>query len=203
MKQVEQYCVYGFNDFKLKISGSCSRDREKISYLRQKSPAARIRLDANNLWERPDEVRNYLKNLNQSLFALEEPLQAMDYKGIRELADSEKVILDESFLKAGDFSQLRGLDERVLINLRISKMGGLLRSIEVAEDALSLGFKLIVGAHVGESSLLSRAAIAISNHYEDIIEAREGAFGKLLLSEDIVDKPIQFGAGGRLETGSL
>ena len=62
---------------------------------------------------------------------------------------------------------------------------------------------MIVGAHVGETSLLTRAALSVANAYRDILVAQEGAFGTHLLEHDVVDPPLMFGAGGVLDAAQL
>ena len=62
---------------------------------------------------------------------------------------------------------------------------------------------LIIGAQVGETSILSRAALLIANHYRNIIIAQEGAFGAYLLEKDISENPIVFGKDGILESSLI
>jgi len=45
---------------------------------------------------------------------------------------------------------------------------------------------VIVGAHVGETSLLTRAALTVANSARDLLVAQEGAFGTHLLARDVV-----------------
>ncbi|MGH6611049.1 MAG: hypothetical protein ACRECQ_12415, partial [Burkholderiaceae bacterium] len=63
--------------------------------------------------------------------------------------------------------------------------------------------RLIVGAHVGETSVLTRAALTVANCSRDILLAQEGAFGTHLLAHDVVDEPIMFGAGGVLDAATI
>jgi hypothetical protein len=37
----------------------------------------------------------------------------------------------------------------------------------------------------------------------NLLVAQEGAFGTLLLASDVVERPIMFGAGGRLDVEAL
>ena len=91
---------------------------------------------------------------------------------------------------------------RWLINLRVSKMGGLLRSLQIVEGARAAGIGLIVGAQVGETSLLTRAALTVAHAGRDTLVAQEGAFGTFLLSEDVCNPPLMFGAGGAVDMSS-
>jgi L-alanine-DL-glutamate epimerase-like enolase superfamily enzyme len=113
-----------------------------------------------------------------------------------------KVILDESFLRVSQIDQLAGDPGAWIINLRVSKMGGLLRSLAVAAAARDARIRLVVGAQVGETSLLTRAALTVAHASRDILAAQEGAFGTLLLDRDICDPPLMFGAAGVLDVST-
>src|SRR5690606_38694816 len=79
---------------------------------------------------------------------------------------------------------------------RFSKMGGLLRSLAIAEECRKHSIKFIIGAQVGETSILTRAAISLANVYRDSLIAQERAYGIHLLEHDITDNPIMFGKNG-------
>ena len=198
-----QYRRQGFTDFKVKLSGSLDRDCEKIALLRQ-WPDIRVRVDANNLWRTADEAIAFLEALDYPLFGVEEPIAPGQYAELARIAARLgcKVILDESFLRASQMGELAADADAWIINLRVSKMGGLLRSLDVARAARKANVGLIVGAQVGETSLLTRAALAVAHASRDILVAQEGAFGTLLLERDVCDPPLMFGAGGVLDVAA-
>lgn len=192
--QLRAYMDLGFLDYKLKISGDSELDRLNILSIQESMPLARIRVDANNLWVNACEAITYLKSLNYNIWAVEEPLKVDDYVGLAEIAEELgcKIILDECFLRIDQLQRLIDNPERWIPNIRVSKMGGILRSLEIAEECRRLGLKFILGAQVGETSILTRSALTIANSYRDILLAQEGAFGTYLLSKDIVKSPIMF-----------
>ena len=203
-QQAEQYWSMGFRDFKVKVSGDAEKDRRKLALLTCHGDAdLRIRLDANNLWRDAADAIGYLKSLDAHVFAVEEPLQSGDLNGFRQVARecAVKVILDESLVRA---RQLKALDdpECWIVNLRVSKMGGIIRSLEVAQEATRRGVGLIVGAQVGETSILTCAALAVMNEHRQSLVAAEGAFGTLLLEQDLTDPCLMFGRQGRLASGA-
>ena len=203
--QVQRYSKIGFTDFKIKLSGEFQLDKDNISQLNTTITNSRIRLDANNLWMDWSSAADYIKRLKFDFLGVEEPLAHGDFKGMKKFSGSTNIpiILDESFLRYEHFSQIESSPKNWLINLRISKMGGILRSIEIANQAENLGLPLIIGAQVGETSILSRAALSIANHYRDLVAGQEGAFGTYLLEKDITEDPIMFGKGGVLESSSI
>lgn len=200
-----QYKAMGFSDFKLKLSGELEHDKKKCDVLVNQVSNVRIRLDANNLWKSPDEVIDYIQALEQNIFALEEPLKANDYDGLTQIAEklNIKIILDESFIKYQQFEYLINNPSVWIINIRISKMGGLLRSITIAEQAQKFGIGCIVGAQVGETSLLTRAALTLVNSFRDNVLVQEGACGTYLLEHDLFNPVLMFGAGGKIKQEHL
>ena len=204
-QQVDQYTTMAFGDYKVKISGDLEKDKEKLHYLVGAKADARIRLDANNLWQQAPDAIAYLNSLDAELFAIEEPLAANDYDGLREVARAvkTKIILDESFLREEQFALIKDDPANWIINLRVSKMGGLLRSLKIALMARSYGIGIIIGAQVGETSLLTRSALTVANANRDILIAQEGAYGTILLEKDICQPPLMFGKGGRIAQDQL
>jgi L-alanine-DL-glutamate epimerase-like enolase superfamily enzyme len=201
---VGRYRGFGFTDFKVKLSGSLDRDRQKADVLRQLT-GVRVRVDANNLWKTADEAIRFLEALAYPFFAVEEPIGPGEYSGLRRTGErlACKVILDESLQQASQFEHLAADPDRWLVNLRVSKMGGLLRSLAVVSAARAARIGLIVGAQVGETSLLTRAALSVAMASRDVLVAQEGAFGTLLLERDVCDPPLMFGVGGALDVASF
>ncbi|MYH95673.1 MAG: hypothetical protein F4129_04090 [Acidimicrobiia bacterium] len=199
--QHSRYRVRGFQDFKVKLSGDVRRDRRRLGFFSSRaSHRLRLRVDANNLWKSPDECQAHLNSMPVTPFAIEEPLRSGDLEGCRQIADALaiKVVLDESLVRA---RQLESLDdpERWIINLRVSKMGGVIRSLEVAREAVRRDVGVIVGCHVGETGILSRAALTLMQAVGDRLVAAEGAFGTQLLRRDLTLPSLRFDWSGRLE----
>jgi L-Ala-D/L-Glu epimerase len=201
--KLARYVSLGFRDFKIKLCGERDRDLAKVrALLRAGVAPTAVRADANNLWHDADSAIRYLSALEYPFFAVEEPIRAGDFAGMRRLAFAldTKIILDESLLNVDQLQHVDGSDIHWIANLRVSKMGGLLRCLEFIAAARARGLSVIIGAHVGESSLLTRAAMTVAMQAADMLIGQEGAFGTHLLSSDIVAEPIMFGQGGRLDT---
>ena len=108
----------------------------------------------------------------------------------------------------GDDGRLRGDDGanvsgKWIANVRVSKMGGVRRSLEVVEKAAELGIGVIVGAQVGETSILTRAGLSVMQAAGSALAASEGAFGTHLLREDLTSESLTFGDGGLLAPGAV
>lgn len=204
--ELARYIQAGFRDFKIKLSGDLERDRGKVASLRAGGiDAGRVRADANNLWQDVDAAGAHLRALDYGFTALEEPLRADDLAGMAQLAGQLRcaIILDESALRIAQLAALGAWPVPWMVNLRISKMGGLLRALAFADAARAAGLRIVIGAHVGETSVLTRAALCVAHVSRDILFAQEGAFGTHLLARDVIEPPIMFGAGGVLHCRDL
>ncbi|MEP6592070.1 MAG: enolase C-terminal domain-like protein [Acidobacteriota bacterium] len=202
----DRYRDFGFSDFKLKLSGDLERDRAKMAVMRDiDTGAVRVRVDANNLWSDADEAIRFLRSLDYPFFAIEEPLEPNQYSQLARMSDALgcPIILDESLLRVEQLAALPDPPARWLINVRVSKMGGLLRSLVVVESARLSAFGIIAGAQVGETSLLTRATLTVAHAAGEALVAQEGAFGTRLLARDVCDPPLMFGQGGVLKTATF
>ena len=204
-QQSRRYLAEGFRDFKVKVSGKLRRDRRKMAALDSRQPgrshaALRVRIDANNLWRSADTCIEHVRGLDRPVFAVEEPLQADDIDGFREVAIEcgTRIVLDESMLRLDQLDAVAGEPDTWIANVRVSKMGGVIRSLDVAARATDLGIGVIVGCQVGETSILTRAALTVMQSVEPDLVASEGAFGTHLLQGDLTTPSIMFGRGGAL-----
>lgn len=196
--QWARYRAAGFRDVKLKISGDLERDAPKLAALI--AAGVRVRVDANNLWQDPDAALACLSSLPAPLFALEEPLAPGAFAALAAMAArlDAPIVLDESATRVEHLRDLPAPPDRWIVNVRVSKMGGVRRALAVVRAARAAGHRVIVGAQVGETSLLTRAALPVAAAAGPALAAMEGAFGTLLLARDVCEPPLMFGAGGRL-----
>ena len=196
--QFRRYWKQSFRDFKVKVSGNLGRDCRKMRLFRNRAdPRLRVRLDANNLWASADECIRYVTALPHQVFAIEEPLLEGDLAGFERVGMEcrAKIILDESLLRVEQLDALED-PERWIVNLRVSKMGGIMRSLDVANRAANLGVGVIVGAQVGETSILTRAGLTVMHATRPNLVSSEGAFGTHLLHHDLTSESLMFGNGG-------
>jgi L-alanine-DL-glutamate epimerase-like enolase superfamily enzyme len=196
----QRHFQMNFLEYKIKISGNVDEDYPKIKYLKEHNPNFRIRLDANNLWENQAEVIQYCKNLPYPIVGLEEPLKNKNISALANIYEEIgiPIIMDESFLYLDDIEDVYAYTDSFILNVRVSKMGGIINCLQIAKRIKELKIPSIVGAQVGESSLLTRAALLIRQELSEFCIGMEGAYGTLLLEDDITNKSIIFGDGGNL-----
>lgn len=200
----ERYRAHGFQDFKIKLSGDLERDRAKLALLKGFGQGVRVRVDANNLWDNAADAIAFLKALEYPLFAVEEPIGVGCYTELEYIAAAIgcRIVLDESFLRIGQLDALRQKAGTWIVNLRVSKLGGLLRSLDICDEMRTCAVGVIVGAQVGETSLLTRAGLVIARAAGERLIAQEGAFGTFLLEHDPFVPVLMFASEGVLDSAN-
>lgn len=204
---IDQYCILGLTDFKVKLEGDPAVDRQKLDSIRELTawhgvPRHRVRVDANNLWaDAPDRALPYLRALDCDFFGIEEPVKPRDVEQHSRIgvALGVPVILDESLCTFADLERYDGVPGRFMANLKVSRVGGVLRALRLVEALRARGWPVIIGAHVGETSVLTRAAMLVAAAAGDQLAAQEGAFGGRLIEREPARPSLQWGRGGVLD----
>jgi L-alanine-DL-glutamate epimerase-like enolase superfamily enzyme/pimeloyl-ACP methyl ester carboxylesterase len=203
---IDQYCILGLTDFKVKLGGDLALDRQKFESIAELTAwhgvtGHRVRADANNLWsEAPEEALDYLRALGP-LFGIEEPVKPRDAVRHSQIAVAlgAPIILDESLCTMADLERYDGLPGEFMANLKVSRVGGVLRGLRMIEALRARKWPVIIGAHVGETSVLTRAAMLVAAAAGDLLVAQEGAFGSRLIEREPVSPSLRWGRGGLLD----
>jgi muconate cycloisomerase len=119
-----------------------------------------IRIEVNGYWTR-GEAQSNLKELMQfGITAVEQPVAKGDIDGLREIREKFgiPVIVDESMCGPEDAEELITQCACDILNIKISKVGGLLSARRIASQAASRGVTCLLGCHVGETNILTNAA---------------------------------------------
>jgi L-alanine-DL-glutamate epimerase-like enolase superfamily enzyme len=198
------YSQAGFSDYKLKVNGDRVVDARRIQELAAVG-AAKVRLDANNYWG--SDTERAIRDLQsiEGWWAVEEPLLPGMADEMSQLAQTldRSVILDESLTATGDVDRFSALPGNWVANVKVSKSGGMLRSLAIIDAATAAGWPVIIGAQVGETSVLTRAGIAAARAAGSQLRAIEGGFGTWLLTEDPATPTVMWGEEGVLDLNSL
>lgn len=196
-RRARQLKLFGLREIKIKIK--CKTDVSRVRAVREVfGEEARLRVDANGAFDvrQAIEVAAELAPLN--IAAFEQPVaRSCGISALRAVKEhsSIPVMADESLVTERDACAL--IDEGACdyFNLRVSKCGGVARTLRLARMAQAAGLGLQLGSQVGETAILSAAGRHVAAHL-DAIEFVEGSYGKLLLVEDVGRDPVQFGHGG-------
>jgi muconate cycloisomerase len=155
-----------------------------------------LRLDANGAWTpaRAVEVLEAVAPLG--IAAVEQPLpRGADHAALR-AATSVPLMADESLVTLADAESLIGDKAVDFFNVRVSKCGGLARSLAIATLARDAGLGVQVGSQVGETAILAAAGRHLAAALPEVAFA-EGSFGTLLLTEDVSVESVRFGHRGQ------
>ncbi len=139
----------GFGIIKVKAS---SADEVGLVERMAAETGARIRVDANGSWRAEEAIAAIDRLALAGVEFVEQPLEMDDLAGYRALAGRATlpVILDESVHDALGLEVFGELADGV--NLKISKLGGIGRCLELARAAKEAGLELMMGCMI-ESSL--------------------------------------------------
>ena len=198
VRRARQLKLFGIREVKIKI-----KDREDIARVRAVrevfGEGARLRVDANGAFDAPAAIEAAGELSPLCIAAFEQPVQrGTGAGGMRKVREQSSIPLmaDESLVTIRDARELIEIEACDYFNLRLSKCGGIHRTLQLAQLARGAGVSLQLGSQVGETAILSAAARHVAAHLHEV-EFIEGSYGKLLLAEDVSRDPVQFGHGGR------
>ncbi len=193
------YWAYGFRQIKLKVGIEGQDDVARLGRLRRcAGKGIDLRVDANEAWK-PDEVVAKIQGLEPfGLTSVEQPVAHEDVAGLAEVRRQIRtpIMLDESL--CGRVDAERAIAEGLcdLFNLRLSKCGGLLPTLELAALAHRAGLGYQLGCQVGETAILSAAGRHVACNLAGI-RYLEGSFDRHLVREALATTDITFGRGGK------
>ncbi|WP_437229761.1 mandelate racemase/muconate lactonizing enzyme family protein [Planctomicrobium sp. SH661] len=192
---------YGFRQCKVKVGVPGRDDRKLLSIVRRIfGPQLPLRIDANEAWD-VAQVADRLGALEPfQVESVEQPVPHEEVRKLREVRRdiSVPIMLDESLCSREDAE--RAIQEELcdIFNLRLSKCGGILNSVELARLAQESGLRCQLGCQVGETGILSAAG----RHFATTIgglTAVEGSFDRFLVRERLTHEDLTFGREGRGE----
>ena len=160
-------------------------------------PDVTIRADANGAWT-PVEARAAVIRLARcGVASVEQPIPPGPpwILGRLRAECPLPLVADESLVTPADLEALIAAGAVDAVNVRVSKCGGLARSVAIARRAAAAGLEVQVGSHVGETAVLAAAGRHLAAGLETPVFV-EGSYGTLLLVEDVSDEGLRFGYGG-------
>jgi L-alanine-DL-glutamate epimerase-like enolase superfamily enzyme len=186
MLQLTIYEQHSFSCFKVELDGNFKTDNLKLNLLAS-TGYDHVQIDARNIWSSPIDLASYIKNLPLSPYSIENPFNKIDHEMLIELSNiqSSRVVLDESILTTHNTNVFKENSERFIVNLRISRLGGLLRTLNMMQHAKKLGFDIIIGSVMGETDLSQNISKLAAIAAGDRLVSHEGAFEIYMLNTDM------------------
>lgn len=188
---------YGIKQVKIKIG--TGDDYGRIAAVRDTlGGSISLRVDANGAFDLKGALALISAIQPLNIDSIEQPVPRGDVSALAQVKKNSPipVMVDESLITEEDAAELIEKDACDLFNLRISKNGGIFRTLRLAEMAREAGIGFQLGCQVGETAILSAAGRHVAAHLSDA-KFVEGSYGALLLEEDIADESVQFGYAGK------
>lgn len=150
-----------------------------------------MRIDANCAWT-VKETLDTIEKLNEfTISAIEQPVKTQEELNTVAKKTSIPIIADESVCSLEEAKKLKN----VILDIRLSKCGGILKSLELVEHAQKNNMKCMLGCHIGESGILSAAGRHFACGVDDLVYL-EGSYNRFLLKYDVTKEDLTFGRGG-------
>jgi muconate cycloisomerase len=151
---------YPFTHIKVLLGGATSWNVERVALLRSLfGEGVDLRVEVNGKWTFEQAVANIEALKRHRISAVEQPLPARDIEGHCRLREKcgVRLVADESFCTLSEAEELVERGACDILNIKVSKCGGLLRSKAIADFAHSRNVPCQLGAHVGETEVLTAA----------------------------------------------
>ncbi len=184
---IAQYLEEGYRRIKLKIAPGW--DVEVVRRVRDRYPAIPLQVDANSAYTLQDLP--IFKELDHfGLLLIEQPLADDDIIDHARLQESltTPICLDESIHSAADARKALDLGACRVINIKVSRLGGLLEALRVHDHCYSRGIPVWCGG-MHEFGIGRAANLAIASLPGFTIPGDVSGSDKYY-AEDLVDPPI-------------
>jgi muconate cycloisomerase len=196
--QAVKYRCFGFRDAKVKVGEALDADCVRLKWIRAMFGRRRsLRVDANACYSLGEALEAMERFQGFGVAAFEEPLRKDQRERLSELAKRSPVplIIDESLCSPGDATRLLKESPGLILNVKISKVGGFIQACRIARIAAHEGGAVQLGCQVGESGILSAAGRLFAQTVKGI-RYFEGSYDRYLLKDNIITGDISFGIGG-------
>ena len=145
---------------KVKLGGEGDEDR--IRAVRRAAPQTELIVDANEAWTPENCARLLACCVDAGVTLVEQPLPAghdevLETGTIKALRQKIAICADESVHDRASLPALRGRYDA--INIKLDKTGGLTEGLAMADEALRLGFSIMVGCMVATSLSMAPAVL--------------------------------------------
>jgi muconate cycloisomerase len=190
--------LYGFQQVKVKVGIAGQDDPQRLAAIRRRlGPKIDLRVDANEAWA-PDEAAERIRALEPfGITAVEQPVPHAAVASLKEVRTQVRVpvMLDESLCGLMDAEQAVEWGTCDLFNLRLSKCGGFIPTLRLAQLARWHHLGCQLGCQVGETALLSAAG----RHFAASVGGLrylEGSYDRHLVRESLGTHDLTFRWGG-------
>jgi len=171
----------GFRTLKLKVGTDVTTDVARVRACREGAgPDVALRVDANTGWDCFEAVRVIcaLEDAGLDVELVEQPVGRHDLAGMAHVRRhvATPVMADESVFDLDDLVELVRHEAADLVNLKVSKAGGVTPALELAAVARAHGLGVSVGCMVESAVGVSAAALVAERAGCDVVPDLDGAW---------------------------
>ena len=190
--------LYGFRQIKVKVGIAGYDDVQRLRRVRRLvGRAVDLRVDANEAWS-PAEAGVRIRELEPfQISAVEQPVPHAEASTLAAVRAQVRVpiMLDESLCSQVDAEEAVAAKTCDLFNLRLSKCGGFIPALRLAQLARRHGLGYQLGCQVGETAVLSAAGRHFASAVADL-RYLEGSYDRHLVRESLSTADLTFRRGG-------
>ncbi len=200
IEEAREKVARGHRIFKIKTAAHpVAHDVERVRRLREAvGPDVSLRVDANQGWDRPTALAAIRALEPYGLDFVEQPVPRWDLDGMAEIARrvTVPVMADESCGSPHEALASARLGGVSILALKLTKSAGILGTMAIARIAEAAGMSCYVGCMI-ETSLGTAAYLQVALAAAPVTWGCE-LFGPLLLTADVVRRPVQYADGAIL-----
>jgi len=197
LAEARELVARGHRIFKIKTAAHpVAEDVARVRAIREAAgPEVRLRVDANQGWDRPTALRAIRAMEPHDLDFVEQPVPRWDLDGLAEIARSVTVpiMADESCGSPQDALAIARRGGVSILALKLTKSAGLASTMAIARIAEAAGLGCYVGCMI-ETSLGTAAYLQAAVAAAPVTWGCE-LFGPLLLRGDVVREPVRYADG--------
>lgn len=195
-----QIKAFGLSPLRIKMGGIYRENKERIETAGKIfGGLSDIRIDINGSWNYELAKRHLDLFLKNGVSVLEQPVEPeSDQLPViaRLMKENDiRLMADESACSMEDCVRIADQGFYDLVNVRLSKCGGLTRSLEITDFLRSRGLSFQIGCQLGESGLLSAAGRVMGLLSGDA-DYWDGSYDNFVLKENLTTSNVSFGPGG-------
>jgi L-alanine-DL-glutamate epimerase-like enolase superfamily enzyme len=204
----------GFRCIKVKIGESPELDAQRLAAVRAAvGRDVTLRVDANQGWTPADAVRALHALAQYEIQFCEQPVADWDWAGLKHVRDGSPIpiMADEAVHTPHD--AIEGIRRAAMdmINIKVLKAGGILRSVQIAQIAEAAGLPCMLGS-MSESRLALTAAAHVVASQRNVVYADLDSFmsqgvdpivGGMTVKNGIVSLPAGPGLGADVDGAFL
>jgi muconate cycloisomerase len=197
-KWIDGFARFRFQEIKVKLGNDPVYNGALLDICRGRFGAeVDLRVDANASWTTVTLEDHLAVCARYGVHVVEQPFPAADSTALLRDARARgfSFVADEGVLDRKDVDSIVAAGAFDILNLRLSKNGGLSRVRDLAEAASAKGIRYQLGCMVGETAILS----ALGRIAASILPAPlyvEGSYDDIQLTENVTDKGIGFDLRG-------